>query len=107
MAEIGGKKSAGQIGHALRRIPVQHSPAAFADHHGVAAFDFLQKLRTQLDIALRAAPLNHFGNCHAGPTMPFSIEVNSAKQVVWTYSDFERFGNSTVAVDVVPSVRAK
>jgi outer membrane protein assembly factor BamB len=48
-----------------------------------------------------------FGNCHAGPNMPFSIEVNSAKQVVWTYSDFERFGNSTVAVDVVPALRAK
>lgn len=45
-----------------------------------------------------------FGNCHAGPNMPLSIEVDSSKKVVWSYSDFERFGNSTVAVDVVDGV---
>jgi outer membrane protein assembly factor BamB len=44
-----------------------------------------------------------FGNCHAGKENPLSIEVDSSKKVVWTYQDFERFGNSTVAVDVVPS----
>ncbi|MEK0445317.1 MAG: hypothetical protein RLZZ399_638 [Verrucomicrobiota bacterium] len=48
-----------------------------------------------------------FGNCHAGPGMPLSIEVNAAKQVVWSYSDFERFGNSTVLVDVVASNAGK
>jgi hypothetical protein len=47
-----------------------------------------------------------FGNCHAGKDNPLSIEVDSAKKVVWTYSDFERFGNSTVAVDVVDSVHS-
>lgn len=46
-----------------------------------------------------------FGNCHAGPGMPLSIEVNPAKEVVWTYSDFERFGNSTVLVDVIPAAK--
>jgi hypothetical protein len=46
-----------------------------------------------------------FGNCHAGPGMPLSIEVDPQKRVVWTYSDFERMGNSTVAVDVIPAVR--
>jgi hypothetical protein len=46
-----------------------------------------------------------FGNCHAGPGMPLSIEVDSAKRVVWTYSDFERMGNSTVAVEVIPATR--
>jgi len=44
------------------------------------------------------------GNCHAGPNMPLSIEVDAAKKVVWSYSDFERFGNSTVAVDIVDGV---
>ena len=44
------------------------------------------------------------GNCHAGPNMPLSIEVDAAKNVVWSYSDFGRFGNSTVAVDVVDGV---
>jgi hypothetical protein len=45
-----------------------------------------------------------FGNCHAGKDNPFSIEVDPSKKVVWTYSDFERFGNSTVAVDVVDGI---
>jgi hypothetical protein len=43
-----------------------------------------------------------FGNCHAGPNMPLCIEVTPSKQVVWSYSDFERFGNYTILVDVVP-----
>jgi hypothetical protein len=46
-----------------------------------------------------------FGNCHAGPGMPLSIEVDPSKRVVWTYSDFERMGNSTIAVDVIPAAR--
>ena len=33
-------------------------------------------------------------NCHAGPTNPQIIEVDSAKKVVWSYRDFENFGNS-------------
>jgi hypothetical protein len=44
------------------------------------------------------------GNCHAGPNMPLSIEVDPSKKVVWTYSDFARFGNSTVAVDVIDGI---
>ena len=35
------------------------------------------------------------GNCHAGPDNPQLIEVNRAKRVVWTFHDFERFGNAT------------
>ncbi len=33
-------------------------------------------------------------NCHAGPDNPQLIEVNRQKQVVWTFVDFERFGDS-------------
>jgi outer membrane protein assembly factor BamB len=33
-------------------------------------------------------------NCHAGPKNPQIIEVTPDKQVVWTFKDFERFGNS-------------
>lgn len=43
-----------------------------------------------------------FGNCHAGPGNPLSIEVDREKRVVWAYYGFERFGNATVAVDVLP-----
>ena len=33
-------------------------------------------------------------NCHAGPDNPQIIEVTPAKQVVWTFHDFDTFGNS-------------
>jgi outer membrane protein assembly factor BamB len=33
-------------------------------------------------------------NCHAGPKNPQIIEVNRAKQVVWQFKDFDRFGNA-------------
>ena len=35
------------------------------------------------------------GNCHAGPDNPQLIEVNRRKEVVWTFQDFDRFGNAT------------
>jgi hypothetical protein len=35
------------------------------------------------------------GNCHAGPGQPQFIEVTPEKQVVWSFRDFELFGNST------------
>lgn len=35
------------------------------------------------------------GNCHAGPENPQFIEVTPDKKIVWTFRDFERFGNST------------
>jgi hypothetical protein len=45
-----------------------------------------------------------FGNCHAGKENPLSIEVDPSKKVVWSYYDFQRFGNATVAVDVVDGI---
>ena len=33
-------------------------------------------------------------NCHAGPKNPQLIEVSRAKNVVWKFLDFERFGDS-------------
>ena len=33
-------------------------------------------------------------NCHAGPDNPQLIEVNRLKQVVWSFRDFERFGDA-------------
>jgi hypothetical protein len=40
-------------------------------------------------------------NCHAGPDQPQIIEVNKEKKVVWTFRDFDRFGNALpVAIHV-------
>ena len=36
------------------------------------------------------------GNCHAGPQNPQLIEVTREKKVVWTFRDFENFGDSFV-----------
>lgn len=33
-------------------------------------------------------------NCHAGTKNPQIIEINPQKEVVWSFKDFERFGNS-------------
>lgn len=47
------------------------------------------------------------GNCHAGPDNPQIIEITRDKEVVWTFRDFDRFGNALtnsriLAVDGVP-----
>ena len=34
------------------------------------------------------------GNCHAGPNNPQVIEITRDKRVVWSYKDFELFGNA-------------
>ncbi|MBL6910184.1 MAG: hypothetical protein ISR34_07170 [Pirellulales bacterium] len=35
-----------------------------------------------------------FVNCHAGPKNPQIIEVTPDKEVIWTYRDFDLFGNA-------------
>ena len=35
-----------------------------------------------------------FGNCHAGPENPQIVEVTRDKKVVWTFKNFEHFGNA-------------
>jgi len=42
-----------------------------------------------------------FGNCHAGESNPQVVEVSRDKKVVWTFKNFETFGNSLAAVHVV------
>lgn len=41
------------------------------------------------------------GNCHAGPENPQLIEVNRNKEVVWTFKDFETFGNGLAATVIL------
>ena len=35
------------------------------------------------------------GNCHAGKDQPQIVEITREKKVVWTWHDFEKFGNAT------------
>ena len=41
------------------------------------------------------------GNCHAGPDQPQLVEVNRDKEVVWSFHDFDRFGNSSTNSQVL------
>ena len=41
------------------------------------------------------------GNCHAGPKNPQLIEVTRDKEVVWTFQDFENFGNNLASADIL------
>ncbi len=45
-------------------------------------------------------------NCHAGPENPQILEVAPDKKVVWSFKDFDRFGNALpVALPITPSKR--
>jgi outer membrane protein assembly factor BamB len=41
-------------------------------------------------------------NCHAGPDNPQFIEVTPEKKLVWSFKDFEHFGNATPVARVMP-----
>jgi outer membrane protein assembly factor BamB len=41
------------------------------------------------------------GNCHAGEKQPQIIEVDRQKKVVWTFQDFERFGNALTNTQIL------
>lgn len=41
------------------------------------------------------------GNCHATAANPQIVEINREKQVVWTFKDFDRFGNATTNTQVL------
>jgi hypothetical protein len=42
-----------------------------------------------------------FGNSHAGPDNPQLIEVTRDKKVVWTFKNWDEFGNTLVATKVI------
>jgi outer membrane protein assembly factor BamB len=52
---------------------------------------------------LQVLPSGHIvlGNCHAGESQPQIIEINREKQVIWTFHDFQRFGNSLTNTQVL------
>ena len=47
------------------------------------------------------------GNCHAGPDNPQIIEVTREKKVIWSFKDFETFGNALAVSLVVDGEEAK
>ncbi|MEM9017806.1 MAG: arylsulfotransferase family protein [Verrucomicrobiota bacterium] len=50
------------------------------------------------------------GNCHAGPENPQIIELTRDKEVVWTFRDFDTFGNAlsnSLVVDGEPALQIR
>jgi outer membrane protein assembly factor BamB len=44
-------------------------------------------------------------NCHAGPENPQIVEVTPDKKLVWSFKDFEHFGNSLPVARVMPDAK--
>ena len=59
--------------------------------------DELPDIRLAWVTTLEVLPNGHYviGNCHAGAGQPLLVELDpKTKQVVWTFDQFDRFGNS-------------
>lgn len=65
--------------------------------------DELPGIRLFWVTSLTLLPNGHlvFGNCHAGPDNPQLIEVTRSKKVVWTFKNFQTFGNDLAAATVL------
>ena len=58
--------------------------------------DDLPGIRLAWVTSLQVLPSGNvlIGNCHAGPENPQLIEVNRNRKVVWSFKDFDRFGDA-------------
>lgn len=65
--------------------------------------DELPNIQLAWVTTLQVLPNGHIviGNCHAGPQNPQIIEINRDKEVVWSFHDFDRFGNATTNTKVL------
>lgn len=67
--------------------------------------DELKGIRLAWVTTLQVLPSGNIviGNCHAGPENPQVIEIDREKNVVWSFHDFERFGNATTNTQILTS----
>ena len=65
--------------------------------------DDLEGIRLAWVTTLQVLPSGNIvlGNCHAGSENPQIVEITRDKQVVWTFHDFERFGNATTNTQIL------
>jgi outer membrane protein assembly factor BamB len=66
-------------------------------------YNELPGIRLYWVTTLQVLPNGHIviGNTHAGPDNPYLIEITKDKKVVWTFKDFERFGNDLVIAQLL------
>lgn len=65
--------------------------------------DELPNIRLAWVTSLEVLPSGNIviGNCHAGPENPQIIEINRDKKVIWSFHDFDRFGNATTNTQLI------
>ena len=65
--------------------------------------DELPGVRLHWVTTLEMLPNGHLviGNTHAGPDYPQLVEITREKRVVWTFKDFQNFGNDLVASQIL------
>jgi hypothetical protein len=104
-----GPEAYGNKCFAAVRLPSGNTLISTGNGHGVLEVTPLKEIVWQIqqrDLAgitlawvttLDVLPNGHYviGNCHAGPGQPLVIELDpKTKKVVWTFDQFETFGNS-------------
>ena len=104
-----GPEAFGNQAFAALRLPSGNTLIATGNGHGVIEVTPAKVIVWQLKqhelpkitlawvTTLEVLPNGHYviGNCHAGPGNPLLIELDpKTKQVVWTFDQFDVFGNS-------------
>jgi len=112
-----GPEACGDQVYSAVRLPNGNTLIGTGNGHGVLEVNPRKEIVWRLDqrdlpgitlawvtqVSRRANGNTLLVNCHAGPDNPQIIEVTPAKQVVWTFKDFETFGDSLpVAVVLEP-----
>jgi hypothetical protein len=104
-----GPESFGNACFAAVRLPNGHTLIATGNGHRVIEVTPAQQIVWELKqddlpgiklawvTTLQVLPSGNIvlGNCHAGRANPQVIEVTRARRVVWTFHDFDRFGDAT------------
>jgi len=104
-----GPEAFGNQVFAAVRLPNGNTLLSTGNGHSVLEVTPAKKIVWKLDqhdlpgitfawlTTLEVLPNGHYvlGNCHAGPNNPQLIEIDpKTKKVVWTFDQFEQFGNS-------------
>jgi outer membrane protein assembly factor BamB len=110
-----GPEAYGVAVYGAIRLPNGNTVIAGGNNHRVIEVDKSGKVVWGIDrkelpgitlawvTTLHARPNGNLivGNCHAGPDNPQLFEVTRDKKVVWTFKNFEVFGNNLAAAHVL------
>ncbi|HEV8608168.1 MAG TPA: PQQ-binding-like beta-propeller repeat protein [Tepidisphaeraceae bacterium] len=104
-----GPESWGNSLFSALRLPTGNTLIATGNGHGIIEVtpakeivwrlsqDDLPNIKLAWVTTLQLLPNGHIvlGNCHAGKSQPQIVEITKDKKVIWTWHDFDRFGDAT------------